>query len=236
MDLLYQHVVSLNNSGADGLHSNPNIDPKIALLLFREALSALSSPKVLVQKEEEAQGPYLLLFQNQYFEGMDDDDRLMITQCAFLKVMHLHPSPGAFDCMSQQTNLAIAHITVVYNLAVTDHMIGLQGENYRLVQAQAFYLDALCLLGRIGVSDKQACGHAVLDLLAMASLHNLAQIGLILSQYQASEMFCQQLIVFAASVRPEAHGEVAATILRSFKSVFLSHMTFIRPPLLAAAA
>ena len=202
----------------------------------------------------------------------------------FVRAFHLIGSADGAAAYSQDplTNISVAFAIVLFNMAIAFHWQALHEElsvsscspdpNTHvdwydcLTRAKLLYHKAQFILNKLGITNETACGHAVIDLVTMASLNNLAQLcqafedrsirkihATTSSDYAeenqdlnhredssvtitASQRFGRQLLAFCATVVPAQHDVDTASILRWYMSAFQLHAQLLQIPTMASAA
>lgn len=137
------------------------------------------------------------------------------------------------------TNTTIVTTVVIVNLALVYHIKGAYEKSLsetRLIKAHSLYTKAHLLLHDAGVSFGST-GNAVVDLLAMAVLNNLAHVCFELASYEQSRAHFNCLIRFAMTVGPARYGDQhVGSFVDEQKSNFLLNAIILQAPNLASAA
>jgi len=202
----------------------------------------------------------------------------------FVRAFHLIDSADGAAAYSQDplNNISVAFAIVLFNMAIAFHWQALHEElpvsscspdpmthlawYDCLTRAKLLYLKAQFILNKLGITNEATCGHAVIDLVSMALLNNLAQVcqafedrnirkipSTVSGGYSennqdsnhcedssatitASQRFGRQLLAFCATVVPAQHDVDTASILRWYMSAFQLHAQLLQMPTMASAA
>jgi Tetratricopeptide repeat len=137
-------------------------------------------------------------------------------------------------------NMAIVSSIVVFNLAIVCHLKGLEGgpaSNSRLLKAKSLYERSQRLLTDVSIPGHYSLGNPVTDMIAMASLNNLAQLNYEMSQYEESRNCFDRLVGFACTIVPGQYGDAyVGSLMDRTKSSFLLNAIILQKPGLAPAA
>jgi hypothetical protein len=160
------------------------------------------------------------------------------TQVFRMMVKTDHFSPDTLEDVRMRSSI------VIFNLALVMHIQSTKDdrrEQRYLVKAKSLYLYSFQILNE--VMRNGSTGNALMDLLYMAGLNNLAQITLQLSSYhQEEERFNQilgQLVRFARTIKTTTYTDVqVSAIMTQHVRKFLSNAATARflPQVSAAAA
>lgn len=202
----------------------------------------------------------------------------------FVRAFHLIDSTDGATAYSQDplTNISVAFAIVLFNMGIAFHWQALHEElsvsscspdpNTHvawydcLTRAKLLYLKAQFIFNKLGITNEAACGHAVIDLVSMALLNNLAQVCQAFEDRNirkipstasggysednqgsnhredssatitASQRFGRQLLAFCTTVVPAQHDADTASILRWYMSAFQLHAQLLQLPTMASAA
>lgn len=147
-------------------------------------------------------------------------------------------APGSYS-PDPLINTTVVSTIVIFNLAVVYHIKGIHENalcDSRLRKAYALYVKAHVLLNDAGVTHVST-GNAVVDLLSMALLNNLAHVCYELHQYKECRSRFDSLIRLALTVIPSKYGDGhVGSVMDQQKSNFLLNAIILHAPNLAAAA
>jgi len=111
---------------------------------------------------------------------------------------------------------------VIFNLGLLHHIQGLQKcQQSILIKGTSLYQSCLKAFMTVAPSEESA-GQAMIDILIMAALNNLAQISFEIMDYAESKVLCRRLEMFAQTVRKTSYGETQITeAVMKYQEVFL---------------
>lgn len=156
----------------------------------------------------------------------------------FLQALNLIPSLSAYSD-DPLIRLAITSSILVFNLTVTHHrlyLISSEGGFDRAKLLQSLYNK--CLNMRLDASQVSSGGRAVMELVVLASLNNVAQVAYMVGDFEQSRAYYRALIQYASLQTNQSlnYDPDTAMLLQLHKNAFFMNAFVFSIPSNAAAA